>query len=193
MSFILDNYGAQSCLTRWRQSSHDLLRSRYLVSPRQDTGVVSSLINLSLIVDLEHKTPDPDFVGSWCEEVTWAHHTWSEWRSSWIKYINFYYLYFALIHPTWWDNVLSACVPWPTHTHTSLSAAGYSLAPDKDCNCAARKRSFYNSAPKHKLSYQISIKYYLYTLLPITFVFLCNWSKNGHKYDDEINSTDILF
>ena len=82
MSFILDNYGAQSSLTRWRQSSHDLLRPRYLDSGRQDTGVVSSLINLSLIADFEHKTPDQDFVGGWCEEVTWAQHAWPERPSS---------------------------------------------------------------------------------------------------------------
>ena len=82
MSFILDNYGAQSGLTRWRQSSHDLLGSRYLDSSRQDTGVVSRLINLSLIADFEHKTPDPDFVGGGCEEVTWAQHARPEWSSS---------------------------------------------------------------------------------------------------------------
>ena len=81
MSFILDNYGAQSALTRWRQSSHDLLRSRYLDSSRQDTGVVSRLINLSLITDFEHKTPDPDFVGGGCEEVTCAQHARPEWSS----------------------------------------------------------------------------------------------------------------
>ena len=46
------------CPRLWTLIGQDLLNTRYLGS-RQDTGVVSSLINLSLITDTEQKTPGP--------------------------------------------------------------------------------------------------------------------------------------